>query len=121
MDALSVLLDLLKKEPKVRGHLLGILHILIGRRITTAEGQVVSQGLPWRDLAARLKKVRWDPEEVRDLGMDPDELPPRDRQRFWYLAISRAQVDSAAANKAGDQVGEILSELGYNVGPSPRR
>ena len=24
------------------------------------------------------------------MGLDPDQLPPRDRQQFWYNAIARA-------------------------------
>lgn len=121
MDALSVLLDILKKETKVRGQFLGLLHVLIGRRLTTAEGNLVSSGMSWRDLAARLKKVRWAPEAVRELGLDPHGLPPRDRQRFWYLAISRAQVDSPAAIAAGDRLGETLRELGYVLGAAGQK
>lgn len=117
MDALSILLDLLKKESRVQEHFLGLLHILIGRRLTTAAGDVVSTGLSWRDLSVRLKKVRWDPEAVRRLGIEPSELPPRDRQRYWYAAISRAQVDSAAAMAEAEKLGALLQDLGYVLTP----
>jgi len=52
---------------------------------------------------------------VRELGLDPDELPPRDRQRFWYTAITRVGVDSPQARAAGERVSEILRKAGYEV------
>lgn len=115
MDALSLLLEPLKKDTRIQKHFLGLLHVLIGRRISTTSGQLVSSGLSWRDLAAKLKKLRWDPEVVRELGIDPADLPPRDRQRYWYLAISRAAVDSTAALTAAHEVANILKDLGYEV------
>ena len=115
MDALQSLLDLLKKKHLVQGHLLGFLHVLIGRKIIDPGGATISTGLVWRDLAALLRKSRWGPELVRELALDPDELPPRDRQRFWYSAIIRAQVDSPAAHLAGDRFAEVLRSHGYEV------
>ena len=115
MDALSMLLEPLKKDSRVQEHFLGLLHVLIGRRITTVDGQLVSKGLSWRDLAAKLKKLRWDPDAAGSLGIDVKDLPPRDRTRYWYLAISRAEVDSAAALASADEVAKILADLGYVV------
>jgi len=62
-----------------------------------------------------LKKVRWDPEMVRELGLDPDALPPRDRQRYWYTAIAHAKVDDAEAIGSGNRLAELLRQLGYMV------
>ena len=116
MDALSMLFELLKNNRQTQGNFLGFLNVLIGRSITRAsDGAVVCKGISWRDLVGWLKKVRWDPEAVRELGLDPDDLPPRDRQRYWYTAISSAKVDSAAAQKAGDHFAAVLVGLGYQV------
>lgn len=116
MDALSTLLDLLKDKAHSQGNFLGFLNVLIGRTITrTSDKSVVSRGQSWRDLASWLKKVRWDPEAVRELGLDPESLPPRDRQRYWYTAITQAKVDSAEAKKAGDKFAKALAGLGYEV------
>src|SRR4051812_42035214 len=97
MDDVQVLLDELRKHGLVTGLFLGLLHVLIGRRVTKVDGTVVSSGLTWRDLAAVLKQVRWDKDAVRELGLDPDALAPRDRQRYWYSAIAQAGVHSDAA------------------------
>ncbi len=118
MDALSALLEVLKHGGQVDGHFAGFLHVLIGRKITK-DGAAISAGMSWRQLAIWLKKVRWNPEAVRELGLDPDELPPRDRQRFWYSAIMRANVDSPGASAAGDRFAHVLRELGYVVSASP--
>jgi hypothetical protein len=120
MDAVSTLLDALKKSGKTEGNLQGFLHVMIGRMITRTKDQtVVSRGMGWRDLATWLKKLRWDPEAVKELGLDPHDLPPRDRQRFWYTAIAHAKVDSAAAIAAGEKFAAVLRMLGYEVGPAP--
>ena len=120
MDALSALLDQLKKGGQTEGNFRGFLHVLIGRKIARiAEKDIVSKGITWRDMAALLKKHRWDPEAVRELGLEPADLPPRDRQRYWYSAIMQAKVDSASAMAAGDQFAAILKGLGYEVGPAP--
>jgi hypothetical protein len=120
MDSLRELLYVLKEEGLVEGHFRGLLHILIGRKITRTDGSAVSAGVSWRDLAALLKRVRWDREVVRELGLNPAELPPRDRTRFWYAAISRAGVDSPAALEAAERFVPVLREAGYEVGPPPR-
>jgi hypothetical protein len=118
MDGLRELLMELKRLESVRSNLLGMLQVLIGRRIEQG-GQVLSTGLTWRSLAELLKRVRWDKEAVRELGLDPVTLPPRDRLRFWYLAIAHAQVDSDKARAAGDQFARTLMSAGYIVVPGP--
>src|SRR4051812_4781401 len=118
MDALHTLLDKIREEGMVEGHWLGMVNVLIARKVTRA-GAVVSSGMTWRDLATLLKKARWDREAVREVGLDPEQLPPRDRQQFWYSAVARAGVDGAAATKAGDELAKALAKLGYKVGPPP--
>jgi hypothetical protein len=119
MDRLREFLTMLKEQGLAQGNFLGLLHVLIGRRLVAADGTVVSEGATWRELAALLKRVRWDREAVRDLGIEPSSLPPRDRQRYWYQAIAQARVDSAAAVLAGDRLAEQLREAGFQVGGAP--
>jgi hypothetical protein len=120
MDRLREFLEHVKRNNTAKGNLRGLLHILIGRRVALADGTVVSGGLTWRALANQLKLVRWETETVKELGLDPDALPPRDRQRFWYTAISQAGVDTPAARTAGDKLATALKKLGYVVGPGPK-
>ena len=120
MDGIHRFLDVLKKGRLAQGNFLGLLHVLIGRRIETAQGEVVTTGLTWRNLAAELKKVRWDKEAARELGLDPKDLPPRDRERFWYGVIARAGVDTPKAAVAGERMAEVLRAAGYRVGPPPK-
>jgi hypothetical protein len=119
MDALGEFLADLKRQGLVQGHFLGLLHLLIGRQIAAADGTVLCRGLTWRDLAAALKKVRWDKASVRELGLDPAMLPPRDRQQFWYTAIASASVDSARAQTAADLLADLLRAQGYRIGAAP--
>jgi hypothetical protein len=121
MDALSEFLDSLKGQGLAQGNLLGLLHVLIGRRIARSDGRLISDGITWRTLAAALKRARWDKEAVRDLGLDPAKLPPRDRERYWYSAISRAGVDSEAAAAAGDRLAKAVRAKGIIIGPPPGR
>ena len=112
--------DFLKKKGITKGHFLGFVHVLIGRRIFRDDGTLVSAGLGWREVAGWLKKTRWDPEVVREVRQDPNALPPRDRQRFWYSAIAQAGVDSIAAVAAGDRFAKVLESHGYHVGLPPK-
>jgi hypothetical protein len=120
MDGLHEFLEELRRRGFPRqGHFLGFLHVMIGRRIETADGCVISTGLTWRELARLLKRLRWDPESVRELGLDPLALPPRDRERYWYSAIAQARVDSEKARQAGNRFGESLRSAGYVLGAAP--
>src|SRR5437868_961218 len=100
MDGLREFLEDMRHRQLTAGHLLGLWNIIIGRRVAKADGTVLSSGLTWRQLAEALKKLRWDREAVREMGLDPETLPPRDRTRFWYAAIMQAQVASPTATKA---------------------
>jgi hypothetical protein len=119
MDLLREFLEDLKRRGLVQGHFRGLLHLLIGRRLEKADGTLISQGLTWRDLAALLKRVRWEKEDVVELGLNPADLPPRDRQRYWYVAITQAQVDSPQAFQDADALAEQLTAAGYRVGAAP--
>src|SRR5882724_2404119 len=119
MDALQEFLEDLRRHGFERGHTLGLFNVLIGRRIAQDDGTVICNGLTWRELAAWLKKVRWDRDVVKELGLDPENLPPRDRQQFWYAVIVRAGVDSEKATQAGNKVADRLRKAGYVVGGTP--
>jgi hypothetical protein len=121
MDRLRDFLDELKKRAVAKGNFLGLLNVLIGRNLAMPDGSPLSSGITWRELAALLKRVRWDKAAVRDLGLDPAQLPPRDRVKYWYTAIARAGVDSDRAMAAGDDLAQRLASRGYAVGPAPSR
>jgi hypothetical protein len=119
MDRVRQLLDDVKTRGLAQGNFLGLLNVLIGRRIALADGTPVSAGLTYRELAAQLKRVRWEREAAAELGVAPSSLPPRDRERYWYQAIALARVDSPPATAAGDRLAEHLRAAGYEVGPAP--
>jgi hypothetical protein len=119
MDARVDFLNRVRELGLDQGNFLGLLHLLIGRRLESSDNQLISNGITWRDLAGLLKKVRWPKEAVTELKLNPDDLPMRDRQRFWYVAIVHARVDSADAVKAGDALGTALTKEGFVVGPAP--
>jgi hypothetical protein len=119
MDRVRQLLNDVKQRGLARGKLLGLLNVLIGRRVALADGTPISHGLTYRELAGHLKRVRWEPDAVAELGIDPKSLPPRDRERYWYQAIVQARVDSPQASTAGDALAADLRAAGYDVGPAP--
>lgn len=119
MDGIREFLEIVRDNNLIPGRLRGLLHIAIGRRITKADGTIISAGLTWRELSNVLKTVRIDKELVKELGAEPDELSPRDRQRMWYSAIAVAKVDSAQAFAEADELTVLLKPLGYTIGPPP--
>lgn len=121
MDLLREFLEAVTNHGLTSGHFRALLHILVGRRITLVDGTLVSAGLTWRELASQLRKHRWDPDLVRELNLDPSSLAPRDRERFWYSAICQAGLSSKEASDEADALLERLRELGYEVGPGPKR
>jgi len=62
MDALRELLDDLKQHEAARSSFLGLLHILIGRRISRSDGALIPTGMTRREVAALPKRLRWDRE-----------------------------------------------------------
>ncbi len=117
MDGLREFLSDLKRQGYAQGNFLGLLNVLIGRQIRTSAGALIANGVTWRVLAEWLKRVRWNKEAVRELGIDPANLPPRDRERYWYLAIAQARVDSPEAILAGNRLAVMLRQAGYTVLP----
>lgn len=120
MNGVETLLEAVRRKGLADGNLRGLLHVLIGRKITAADGTVVSTGHTWRATADLLKRLRWPPEAVREFALDPETLSPRDRQRFWFAAITAAQVQSPEAAADGDVLAAKLTALGYIVGPAPQ-
>lgn len=108
-------LDDLIQRGLAQGNLLGLLNVLIGRRIEKADGSAISAGLTWREAAGWLKKLRWEKDAVAELGLDPAQLPMRDRERYWYSAIAQAHVDSPQAAAAGSKLAVALQAAGYVV------
>lgn len=119
MEGAREFLERVRQHQIIKGLFQGLLHVLIGRKISRADGTLLSSGLTWRQLSELLKLLRWDKEYVRELGLDPDELPPRDRQRFWYTAITLAQVDSPEAAAAAERLIRKVASLGFVIsGPA---
>lgn len=115
MDQLKEFLSAVRTHGTSAGRFRGLLHILIGRTITRTDATPVSNGMTWRAAAALLKKHRWDRDAVRELGLDPAALPPRDREKFWYVAIAQGAVGTPEAAAEADALVESLRELGYHV------
>lgn len=119
MDSLRELLEAIRERGAAAGRFRGLLHVLVGRTIRRADGAAVASGMTWRELAALLKKARWDREAVRELGLTPKDLPPRDREKFWYAAIARAGLATPEALAEAAALTAGLAALGYEVGPPP--
>lgn len=103
----------------VRGHFRALMHIAIGRRVSRNDGTVLSTGATWRQVSELLRIMRWDKEQVREVGLNPVDLPPRDRQRYWYAAIIAARVESIESRELADRYAELVAPLGYIIGPAP--
>lgn len=119
MDGIREFLETVRQHNLVKGHLPGVFHIAIGRRVARADGHVLSAGVTWRQLASVLKAMRFDREFAAEVGADPETLSPRDRERFWYSVIALARVGSAAARAQADRLAAQLKPLGYVIGPPP--
>ena len=119
MEGLHEFLETVRKNQLVHGHFRAILHIVIGRKIQRPDGTLVSAGISWRSLADLLRQIRWDKDLVREFGLSPDNLAPRDRQRYWYTAILAAGVDTMQARIEADEYVPILERHGYKIGPAP--
>jgi hypothetical protein len=121
MEGAREFLEQMRQHQLVKGHFRGLLHLLVGRTISRTDGTVLSTGLTWRQLAELLKTLRWDREHVRELDLDPENLPPRERQRFWYSAIVAAQIDSPEAVADADKLANRVKNLGFVVAkPTPK-
>ena len=119
MDRLAEFLDTVEKLSPTQNQFRGLLHILIGRTIEAADGTVISKGQTWREAAALLKRCRWDKSAVIELGLEARELPPRDRERYWYSAIQHADLEGELARQAGDMLAQKLAKIGYRIHTGP--
>jgi hypothetical protein len=120
MDGLREFLEQLKQQGTAQGRFRGLLHILIGRRLEKTDGTLISPGVTWREAARLLKRVRWDKDAVQEIGLTAAALAARDRERYWYMAITQAQVDGPAAISEAEQLSQSLQALGYQVSPGPK-
>ena len=59
MEGTRMVLQLARDHGLIAGHLRGLFHIAIGRRLTGADGNVLSTGMSWRDLSQLLKLVKF--------------------------------------------------------------
>jgi hypothetical protein len=119
MDGIREVLTAAREAGLAAGYFRGLLHIAIGRKVVRGNGSTLSSGATWREVAAELKHLRFDPELVRELGVDPDALAARDRERFWYSVITLANVASREAVADAERLIPRLAALGYVVGPPP--
>jgi hypothetical protein len=119
MDSIRELLEAARTTGLAIGRFRGLLHVAIGRSISKPDGTKVSSGATWRELAALLKTLRFDPELGREVGADPDTLSPRDRERYWYAVIALARVDGAEARGEAEQLVAPLKEAGFVVAAPP--
>jgi hypothetical protein len=119
MDGIRDLLEAARTNGLVVGRFRGLLHVAIGRTVSKPDGTKLSTGLTWREVAAFLKTLRFDPELGREVGADPDTLSPRDRERYWYAVIALARVDGPEALEQAEKLVGPLKDLGYVVAPPP--
>jgi hypothetical protein len=115
MQAVQTWLEHIKDHAVWHGRFRGLLHILIGRKLIGLRGEVISSGITWRQLAEILRVIRWEKDAVKELGIEPSTLPPRDRVRFWYLAIQAAHVELPEAREQAESLRKDLLILGYQV------
>jgi hypothetical protein len=115
MDGTQLFLEFVLKQGWAKGHLRGVFHIAIGRKVLTEDGQVVAGGTTWRELAAALKAVKFDKSLVKELGADPEALSVRDREKFWYAAIALSGVGSSEALAQAERLAVKLERSGWYV------
>lgn len=115
MDAIRSMLARVRSPGFPAEHFPGLLYLLIGKTLVTSDGKVASKGFTWRECASLLKTARIDPELARTLGINPDDLPPRDREKFWYVALTRFPVGSDKAQHSATALVPWLADSGLTV------
>jgi hypothetical protein len=115
MEGTQLFLEFILKQGWAKGHLRGVFHIAIGRKVRTEEGHLVAGGSTWRELAAALKAVKFDKSLVKELGADPEALSVRDREKFWYAAIALSGVGSSEALAQAERLATKLERSGWYV------
>jgi hypothetical protein len=112
MNGPQIVLELIRDRKLASGRLRGVFHLVIARKLTRTDGTLLSAGVTWRELSQLLKSLKFERELVKELGTDPDLLAPKDREKFWYAAISLAKVDSPQARREAEELIEFLKPLG---------
>lgn len=115
MDGVRSVLEIIRDNNLAKGRLRGVLHLLIGKTLVNDVGNVLSDGLTWRQLASELRAIRFDKKLAAEVGADPETLYPRDRERFWYAVIGLANVGSAEADSQAEHVEKSLKSHGIIV------
>ncbi|MFM7113062.1 MAG: hypothetical protein ACKO26_18140 [Planctomycetota bacterium] len=115
MDAIRTMLARVRSPGFPNDHFPGLLHLLIGKTLVDLDGNVVSRGYSWRECANMLKTARIDPELARTLDLNPDDLPPRDREKFWYVALTRFPVASEKAKTCAAALVPWMAKAGIKV------
>lgn len=115
MDAIRSLLARVRSPGFPTELFPGLLHLLIGKTLIDQDGKVASKGFTWRECASLLKTARIDPELARTLGLNPEDLPPRDREKFWYVALTRFPVGCEKAQKSATALVPWLAKAGLKV------
>lgn len=116
MDQLIAFLEAVRAGGWAAGKFRGLLWVLVGMPVRLPDGEPISTGLSFRQLATLLRAARWDIEAVREFGLDPAALPPRDREKAWFAAITRAGLATDEAKAEGEQMAKVLRAQGYGVG-----
>lgn len=119
MNGPQVVLELIRDRKLASGRLRGVFHLVIARKLARTDGTLLSTGVTWRELSQLLKSLKFDRELVKELGTDPDLLAPKDREKFWYAAISLAKVDSPQARREAEDLIEQLKPLGIVAVSAP--
>jgi hypothetical protein len=119
MKALGTFLSWLETRKLMEGRVRGLFHILVGREIVDKRGDVISNGLTWREVAEAFAAAHINTAHVEQLGLDPEKLAPRDRKRFWYAAIMTAKPDSLEAREEAEKLIAALKPHGYQIGDAP--
>ncbi|MBY0232126.1 MAG: hypothetical protein K2W96_22845 [Gemmataceae bacterium] len=120
MDRLEEFLEAVRAGGWSAGKFRSLLWVLVAQPVRLPDGEPVSSGLTFRQLAALLRRARWDIEAVRELGLEPAELPPRDREKAWFAAITRAGLGTPEAKAEGEKLAKTLRAKGYGIGPEER-
>ncbi|GEM_PF-292212 len=115
MDSIDQLLLVIKAKSLHLGRFLGLLNLLVAYKISDESGKEISLGLTFKQLSEKLKKNRWNPEDIEALGLKSEDLPQRDRLRFWFVALVRADIGGSKAIIEADTLAKAIKKIGYNA------
>ncbi|MSR31486.1 MAG: hypothetical protein EXR99_08280 [Gemmataceae bacterium] len=121
MDQLDHFISLVKSKGICQGRFLGFLHILVAYHILDNLGKPISTGMTWREAANRLRKNRWNPDDIELLGLKGEDMPQRDRLRYWYVAIVRSGIGSEKAAAEADALARNFKRIGFDAIIPPKK